>query len=111
MATSIPQHLYLLDEDLHRLGDATTSKLDNVRMPKDVDTYERNGILSVVSNGRGISLATEERLRSMPGGSWVWKPPANFPIPPGLALNADKDRLQPGQPPNHYFYAHNLIRL
>lgn len=108
MAIPIPQYLYLLDEDLHRLGNATTSRLDNVRQNKDVDTYERNGVLMVVPNGKGISLVTEERLtvlqkRNLQKGSWVWKLPASFPMPSGLALHPDTERLRPGQPPEHYF--------
>jgi hypothetical protein len=35
MATSTPQFLYMLDEDLYRLGNATSPKLHNVR-PGDV---------------------------------------------------------------------------
>ena len=108
MTAVTPRYLYLLDEDLHRLGNATTSRLDNVRLNKDVDTYERNGVLMVVSNGKGISIVTEERLnmlqrRNMQKGSWVWKLASNFPMPPGLALHPDTEPLRPGQQPDHYF--------
>jgi hypothetical protein len=39
MATASPQYLYLLDEDLYRLGNAASSRLDNVR-DRDLDTYD-----------------------------------------------------------------------
>jgi hypothetical protein len=35
MATSAPEFLYLLDEDLYRLGNATSPRLNNVK-PQDV---------------------------------------------------------------------------
>jgi hypothetical protein len=44
-------------------ANATTSKLDHVRLHRsDVTTYNRNGVLWVSSNGKGISLITEKRL-------------------------------------------------
>ena len=58
-----PPYLYMLDEDLYRIGNAASPKLAHVRTHKDVDTYERNGIVMVRSNGGGISLITEERLQ------------------------------------------------
>jgi hypothetical protein len=53
--SSTPQYLYLLEEDLYRLGNSTSPKLNNVR-PQDVDTYENNGILMVMANGKGVSF-------------------------------------------------------
>jgi hypothetical protein len=45
MATNpATETLYLLDQDVYRLGSATSPKLDKVR-PVDLVTYERNGIL------------------------------------------------------------------
>jgi len=105
MATSTPQFLYMLDEDLYRLGNATSPKVHNVRPGKDIQTYDRNGIAMVRSNGQGISLITEERLqreRVRHAGSHLWKLPANFPMPPGLALMPDTQDLRPGQIPDHY---------
>lgn len=62
MATAIPPYLYLLDEDLYRLGNAASPKLHNARPGKDIETYDRNSIVMVRSNGQGISLITEERF-------------------------------------------------
>ena len=103
--TTTPPYLYLLDEDLYRLGNATSPKLAQVRVSKDVDTYEQNGIVMVRSNGGGVSLITEERLqreRARYTGSYLWKLPAGFPLPPGLVLFPDTRDLRPGQEPDHY---------
>ena len=102
MADVRPPYLYLLAEDLYRLGNATTSKLDNVR-PRDVDTYDHNGIAMVRSNGKGISLITETRLLRLPRGSgYAWKIPAHFPMPSGLALKADMKDVPLGGQSEHY---------
>jgi hypothetical protein len=66
MATASPQYLYLLDEDLYRLGNAASSRLDNVR-DRDLDTYERDGIVIVRANRKGISLLNEVRLSNTRG--------------------------------------------
>jgi len=105
MATQAPQLLYMLDEDLCRLGNATSPKLHNVRSD-DVKTYERNGIVMVLANGKGVSLITETRLKRIAkvATGYVWKLPANLPIPPGLALNPGMGSiLKPGGLPEHYF--------
>jgi hypothetical protein len=52
MTAQLPQLLYMLDEDLYRLGNSTSPKLHNVR-PEDVDTYERNGIMVIRASGKG----------------------------------------------------------
>ena len=84
------EYLYLAEEDLYRLGNATTPKLDHVRTEssKDVDTYLQNGLLIVRANGRGISLLTEAGAASR-RDAWLWIVPKNTPMPPGLALNHD----------------------
>lgn len=56
------QDFYLAPEDLYRLGNATDPRLTHIRRPKDIDTIEINGVLGVVANGKGISLATKERI-------------------------------------------------
>ncbi len=103
--TAIASYLYMLYEDLHRIGNATSSKLSNVRASRDVDTFERNDIVMVHSNGKGISLITEERLereRARYSGTYLWKIPAYFPISAGLALFADTRDNGAGQSPDHY---------
>lgn len=57
----------------------------------------------VRSNGQGISLITEERLkreRARHAGSYLWKIPANFPMPPDFALMRDRKDFRPGQNPD-----------
>jgi hypothetical protein len=58
MTTRAPQLLYMLDEDLYRLGNSTSPKLNHVR-PDDVTVYNRNGIAMVRADGSGVSLITE----------------------------------------------------
>ena len=86
-----PQYLYMLDEDLYRLGNATSPKLDNVR-PQDVDTYERNGILMVRANGKGISVGTLAYLKLLRISGWLWKIPATTLLPQGLLFYPDPTR-------------------
>jgi len=88
MTTTVPNEipfLYFSEEDLYRLGNAGSAKLDNVR-PVDVNTYEQNGIQMVRANGRGISLRTEAGLSVFRGGGWLWKIPKGFQMPSGIAL-------------------------
>lgn len=82
--------LYLAPEDLYRLGNATDPRLTHVRCPKDIDTIEINGILVVVANGKGVSLATKERIVKSPISGWVWKIPKGTQVPLGLRLVNDR---------------------
>jgi hypothetical protein len=86
--TATPQYLYLLDEDLYRLGNATSPKLHNAR-PDDVQTHDRNGILMVRATGEGVSLGTEEYLQQIKLKGWLWKIPTTTPMPSGPALHPD----------------------
>jgi hypothetical protein len=70
----------MAEEDLYRLGNSTSPRLDYVR-DTDVDMYSTNGILFVRANGKGISLLTEDGARGKRGG-WLWKLPARSPLPP-----------------------------
>jgi hypothetical protein len=98
MATSLPQFLYMLDEDLYRLGNATSPTLQNVR-PQDVDSYENNGIQMVYANGKGVSLFNLQELQRRESGlsGWVWKIPQGTPPPSGIALRPDPAS------PGHFF--------
>ena len=98
MATSTPQYLYMLDEDLYRLGNATSPKLNNVR-PQDVDTHENNGILMVMANGKGVSLFNLQELQGRESrmAGWVWKIPQGTLPPTGLAVRPDPAS------PGHFF--------
>jgi hypothetical protein len=88
------EDLFMAPEDLFRLGNATSPRLDNIRRPKDVDTTEINGILIVIANGKGISLSTKSRIEVTPMSGWVWKIPKGTSVPPGLKLLNDR--------PGHY---------
>ena len=82
--------LFLAPEDLFRLGNATSPRLTHIRRPKDIDTIEINGITVVVANGKGISLATKDRLDKTPIGGWVWKIAKGTTMPMGLKLVNDR---------------------
>ena len=88
------EDLYFAPEDLYRLGNSTSPRLTNVRRPKDVDTTEINGITVVISNGKGISLSTKDRLEKTPMSGWVWKISKGTQVPMGLKLINDR--------PGHY---------
>ncbi|WP_445366138.1 hypothetical protein ACJJJB_09555 [Microbulbifer sp. ANSA001] len=91
------EDLFMAPEDLFRLGNSTSPRLDHIRRPKDVDTTEINGILIVIANGKGISLSTKSRIESTPMSGWVWKISKGTPVPPGLKLLNDR--------PGHYSIA------
>lgn len=82
--------LYLAPEDLFRLGNATDPRLTHIRRPKDIDTVEINGLLVVIANGKGISLATQERISKSPVSGWVWKISKGTLMPQGLKLINDR---------------------
>jgi hypothetical protein len=97
MATSAhPEYLYSFAEDLFRLGNATSPRLDHVR-DVDVDIFERNGIPMVRVNGKGISLFNLEELNRRNSKGWVWKIPLGTQLPPGLAIRPDPES------PGHFF--------
>ena len=83
--------LYLAPEDLFRLGNAADPRLTHIRRPKDIDTVEINGLLVVIANGKGISLATQERISKSPVSGWVWKISKGTQMPQGLKLINDRD--------------------
>jgi len=86
--------LYMAEEDLFRLSNSTSSRLDHVREETDGQTYERNGVKFVRATGEGISLLTEERAARVKRGGWLCSLPARVPMPTDLVLNNDR--------PGHY---------
>lgn len=90
-----PEYLYLVAEDLYRLGNASAARLDHVRS-QDVDLFEQNGVPMVRSNGKGISLLTEARMARVRGGGWVWKIPRQAQLVEGLAISPDADPTNTG---------------
>ena len=94
MTQSPGMYLYMTEEDLYRLGNSTSPRLDHVREEIDVQTYEHNGIRFVRAAGEGISLLTESRIATLKRGGWLWKIPVNLLLPAGLLLNPDR--------PGHY---------
>ncbi len=95
MTTETPQYLYLLADDLYRVGNSEKPRLENVR-PNDIQTYERNGLQMVRANGRGISLGTEQYLSALNVTGWLWKIPAKTALPLGLVIVPDPDPRKGG---------------
>ena len=89
------EKLYLVPEDLYRLGNASSPLLTRIRFG-EVDVTEANGIKIIVANGKGVSLYNETGLDLIPLKGWVWEISANTQLPFGLKLNKD-DR-----PEGHY---------
>jgi len=84
------EDLFFAPEDLYRLGNSTSPRLTNIRRPKDVDTVQINGITVVISNGKGMSLFTKNRIESSDMSGWVWKISKGTPVPTGLKLINDR---------------------
>lgn len=88
---------YLTESDLFRLGNSQSSRLDHVRVPKDVPTTFRGPIEFVLPGLAGISLMDEVRLnerinlakRAGSAVGHVWKIPRGVSIPAGLIIRTD----------------------
>lgn len=50
-----------------------------------------NGIAVAISNGKGISLFTKERIEATPMSGWVWKISKGTSVPKGLKLINDRE--------------------
>lgn len=79
------QKLYITQEDLHRFGNATSSRLTRIRQG-EVTTTEVNGIVTIIANNKGVSLFDEEGMRKGPLTGWVWEIKQNTTLPMGLKL-------------------------
>jgi hypothetical protein len=89
------EKLYLVPEDLYRLGNASSPLLTRIR-PGEIDLIEVNGIKMIVANGKGISLYNKMGLNLLPLTGWVWEMSAQTPLPFGLRLVKDD------KPEGHY---------
>ena len=85
----LPKEFYVVPEDVFRLGNADSPRLDHIR-GRDVDTTTIDDVLMVVANGKGISVFDREGIRLAPFTGWVWKVAATTTLPPGLKLVQDK---------------------
>lgn len=89
------EKLYLVPEDLYRLGNASSPLMTRIR-PGEIDLIKVNGINMIISNGKGVSLYNKTGLDLVPLKGWVWEISANTKLPFGLKLIKD-DR-----PDGHY---------
>ncbi len=79
------EKLYLTQEDLYRFGNATSSRINRIRVG-EINTTEQNGITMIVANDKGVSLFNEEGMRRSPLTGWVWEIKSRTAIPQGLRL-------------------------
>ncbi|OZG70344.1 hypothetical protein BTA51_26230 [Hahella sp. CCB-MM4] len=82
------ENLYIVKEELYRMGNATSPRLSKVRS-KEITTIETNGIEIIVANGNGVSVFNREGLDRCPLVGWVWEISKGTPFPPGLKLVQD----------------------
>lgn len=82
------EKLYIAQQDLYRLGNANSSLISRVR-EREVDIHELNGIKTIISNGKGISLYSKAGLDKMPLSGWVWEIKVGTAFPIGLKLVKD----------------------
>ncbi|WP_308363946.1 MULTISPECIES: hypothetical protein [unclassified Microbulbifer] len=80
--------LYLTQEDLYRIGNASSSKLADVRQG-EVRIVEVGGIKTVVANDQGVSLYNKTGLDDAPLSGWVYEIKTGTALPPGLRLWKD----------------------
>ncbi len=82
------EKLYIAKEDLFRFGSAASSNISKPR-PKEITTIEVNGVLTIVANGRGISLFNKAGLDKSRLTGWVWEIKQGTVFPAGLKLIKD----------------------
>jgi len=87
---------YLIPEDVFRLGNSESARLDHVRS-RDVDTMTVNGITVVIANGKGISVFDLDAITHAPFEGWIWRLATSIALPTGLKMVNDK--------PGHYCIA------
>ncbi|MCP3895649.1 MAG: hypothetical protein GY706_13630 [Bacteroides sp.] len=105
------EKLYLVPEDLYRLGNASSPLLTRIR-PGEVDLIELNGIKMVVANGKGISLYNKVGLNLLPLTGWVWEISARRQLPFGLKLvKDDKPEGRYTICPNRNMSVHEFVGL
>ncbi|RLC21067.1 MAG: hypothetical protein DRI57_03280 [Deltaproteobacteria bacterium] len=84
----ISEEIYLVSDDLFRVGNSQSPRLDNVR-ERDIEIVEREEESVVLPDTGGISAFSKinPRLR----GTW-WKCPAGTFYPPELRVVCDRER-------------------
>ena len=82
------EKLYILQEDLYRIGNSSSSKLADVRQG-EITTSRINGIKTIVANDKGVSLYNKQGLDDAPLSGWVYEIKAGGVLPFGLKLWKD----------------------
>ena len=77
--------LYILADDLYRMGNSSSSRLANVRR-SDINTREIGETDFSVADNNGVSVFTKEGLDECPLTGWVWELKAGTILPAGLTI-------------------------
>lgn len=77
--------LYILAEDLYRIGNSGSSRLASVR-PSEIQTREIGEIDFIVADNSGVSVFTKEGLDECPLTGWVWEIKTGTILPAGLTI-------------------------
>lgn len=89
MTTNID--LYLTPVELYRLGNATSPRFDQVRIPRDIPAQDMNGIMHVSPGRKGVSILDALGLSKTRSDGWVWKIRKGTLLPPELNLIQDHE--------------------
>ncbi|MGH1487339.1 MAG: hypothetical protein ACRBCI_14085 [Cellvibrionaceae bacterium] len=79
------EKLYLVKEDLYRLGNSISSRLPRVR-PSEITTMDMNGVKTIITNNNDVSVFTKDGLNESPLTGWAWEIKQGAVFPAGLKL-------------------------
>ncbi|MFT3870933.1 MAG: hypothetical protein QM715_20965 [Nibricoccus sp.] len=83
-----PREFYIIPEELYRIGNSSGPRLSHIRS-SEIDTYDRNGVLMIRANNKGISLYDANGLKEAGLTGWAWKFAADTFVPMGLKVFND----------------------
>ena len=90
------EKLYITQEDLYRVGNSESPQLTKIR-PGEVTLKDINGIIMIISDGKGISLYNRKGLDKSELSGWVYEIKSGTALPPDLYLKKDDNKE------GHYF--------
>lgn len=95
--------MVVFENDLMRVGGkdhlAIFKQPHGLPRPRDLGTFEKDGITFVLANQLGVSFCDYEYLLKLGMSGWFWKFREGTTLPPGLILRPDPDPRKKG----HYF--------
>jgi hypothetical protein len=95
------QDLYIVPEDIYRMGNSSTPKLSHIRFD-EVNLINIGGITHVLANNRGISLYTKEQLDKESLTGWAWLMPKDMDINNYIGYKTNYKLKLWSDKPGHY---------